>query len=145
MLAQPIDNDIGAFYVDATQLEGAKDKVLEITADQMINGRIKVHLHQISAQYPVSTSPNYADYIPPIDEITTNEPADYDPDYITKIGKAAKLLTGTRYFKLHQNGAKPGVAVFRDLPGAFAKVAPLNFKNIKGNFELVLPEVNKEG
>lgn len=133
MLVQPIESDIGVFSIMASEFDGMKDKIVEITADQMINGRIKVHLQE-GIQYP------WRRVIPEsLEKATANEPADYDPDYIAKIGKAAKLLTGTRYFKLHQNGAKPGVAVFNSLPGTFALIMPLRMDNLKGDFELVLP------
>lgn len=133
MLVQPVENDIGIFSITASEFDGIKDKIVEITADGMVNDRIKMHLHE-GLQTPwrrvISES---------LEKATANEPADYDPDYIAKIGKAAKLLTGTRYFKLHQNGAQPGVAVFNSLPGALALVMPLRIDNLKGKFELVLP------
>lgn len=133
MLVQPIENDIGVFYMDAFEFDGIKDKTIEITADGMINDRLKTHLYE-GSKYP------WRRVIPEsLEKATANEPADYDPDYIAKIAKAAKLLTGTRYFKLHQNGVKPGVAVFNSLPGAFALVMPLCFEKLKGSFELVLP------
>lgn len=133
MLIQPIENDIGVFSITASEFDGIKDEIVEITADGMINDRVKVRIQE-GTQFP------WRRVIPEsLEKATTNEPADYDADYIAKIGKAAKLLTGTRYFKLHQNGAKPGVAVFNSLPGTFALVMPLCLGKIKGNFELVLP------
>lgn len=133
MLIQPIENDIGVFSITASEFDGIKDRTIEITADGMINDRVKVRIQE-SIQYP------WRRVIPEsLEKATTNEPADYDPDYITKIGKAAKLLTGTHHFKLYQNGPKPGVAVFNGLPGAFALVMPLRMANLKGNFELILP------
>lgn len=134
MLVQPIDNDIGVSSIIASEFDGIKDKIVEITADGMVNGRIKMHLHE-GLQYP------WRRVIPEsLEAATTNEPADYDPDYIAKIGKAAKLLTGTRYFKLRQNGAKPGVAVFNSLPGTFALIVPLRIEKLKGKSELILPD-----
>lgn len=134
MLVQPIENDIGVFHMDAFEFDGMKDKIVGVTADGMVNGRIKVRMQE-GIQYP------WRRVIPEsLEKATANEPADYDPDYITKIAKAAKLLTGTRYFKLHQNGAKPGVAVFNSLPGTFALIMPLRMENLKGDFELVLPD-----
>lgn len=134
MLVQPIENDIGVFYVDAFEFDGIKDKNVEITADGMINGRIKTHLHE-GVQYP------WRRVIPEsLEAAMTNEPADYNPVYLTKISKASKLLTGTSYFyKLYRNGVKPGVAVFNSLPGTFALIMPLRMDNLKGKFELVLP------
>lgn len=133
MLIQPIENDIGVFSITASEFDGVKDKIVEITADGMINDRVKVRIQE-GIPYP------WRRVIPEsLEKATANEPADYDPDYIAKIGKAAKLLTGTRYFKLHQNGVKPGVAVFNSLPGTFALVMPLRFESLKGSFELVLP------
>lgn len=133
MLVQPIDNDIGVFHMDASEFDGIKDKIVGVTADGMINDRVKVRIQE-GVQYP------WRRVIPEsLEKATTNEPADYDPDYIAKIGKAAKLLTGTRYFKLHQNGAEPGVAVFNSLPGTFALIMPLHMDKIRGKFELVLP------
>ena len=134
MLIQPIENDIGVFSITASEFDGIKDKIVGITADGMVNDRIRMHLHE-GLQCP------WRRVIPEsLEKAMTNEPADYYPDYITKIAKAAKLLTGTRYFKLHQNGAKPGVAVFNSLPGTFALIMPLRMDNLKGDFELVLPE-----
>lgn len=134
MLVQPIENDIGVFYMDAFEFDGIKDKVIEITADQMINDRIKTHLYE-GMKY------SWRRAIPEsLEAATTNEPADYDSDYIAKIGKAAKLLTGTWHFKLHQNGAKPGVVVFNSLPGTFALIMPLWLEKLKGKFELILPD-----
>jgi len=132
MLVQPIDNDIGVFSVTASEFDGVKDKTIEITADGMVNDRIKVRMQE-GIHYP------WRRVIPEsLEKATANEPADYDSDYIVKIAKAAKLLTGTRYFKLHQNGAKPGVAAFNSLPGTFALIMPLRMESLKGNFELVL-------
>lgn len=133
MLIQPIDNDIGVFSITASEFDGVKDKNIEITADGMVNDRVKVRIQE-GIQYP------WRRVIPEsLEKAMANEPADYDPDYIAKIGKAAKLLTGTRYFKLHQNGANPGVAVFSSLPGTFALITPLHMDKIIDKFELVLP------
>ena len=134
MLIQPIENDIGVFSITASEFDGIKDKIVGITADGMVNDRIRMHLHE-GLQCP------WRRVIPEsLEKATANEPAYYDSDYIAKIGKAAKLLTGTRYFKLHQNGVKPGVAVFNSLPGTFALIMPLRFENLKGKFGLVLPD-----
>lgn len=134
MLVQPIENDIGVFSIVASEFDGVNDKTIEITADGMVNDRVKVRMQE-GIQYP------WRRVIPEsLEAATTNEPADYDPVYLTKISKAAKLLTGTRYFKLHQNGAKPGVAVFNRLPGTFALIMPFSMDKLKCDFELVLPD-----
>lgn len=134
MLIQPIENDIGVFSITASEFDGVKDKIVEVTADGMINDRVKVRIQEGIQSPWRRVAPTS------LEAAMTNEPADYDPDYIAKIAKAAKLLTGTRYFKLHQNGAEPGVAVFNSLPGTFALIMPLRFEKLKGKFGLVLPD-----
>lgn len=134
MLIQPIENDIGVFSITASEFDGIKDKTVEVTADGMVNDRVKVRIQE-GIQCP------WRRVIPEsLEKATANEPADYDSDYIAKIGKAAKLLTGTWHFKLHQNGAKPGVVVFNSLPGTFALIMPLWLEKLKGKFELILPD-----